>query len=63
MGVLSTLPRHIPAAVPEMVAVLWVAAVPAVLQLAMKNKPCPEILQPPESDSPPFDWRWLGCRI
>lgn len=62
-GVFFTLPRHIPAAVPEMVAVLWVAAAPAVLQLAMKDKPCPEILRPHKSDSSPFDWRWLGCRI
>lgn len=62
----STLPCRgvfIPAAVPEMVAVPWVATVPAVLQLAMKDKPCPEILRPHKSDSPPFDWRWLGCKI
>lgn len=55
--------RCVRTALLEMLAVYWVAAALAVLQLAMKDKACPKILWSHKSDSAPFNWKWLGCKI
>lgn len=62
-GVSFTLARCVATALLERLAVCWAAAALAVLQLTVKDKVCPVLLWSHKSDSPPFDWRWLGCKF